>query len=46
MTGLRYRDYKHKNNKWYNFNDSDIKEIKEESLITNKAYCLFYKLKK
>ena len=44
--GHYYAYCKHKNNKWYNFNDSDIKEIKEESLITNKAYCLFYKLKK
>jgi ubiquitin carboxyl-terminal hydrolase 8 len=44
--GHYYAYCKHKNNKWYSFNDSDIKEIKEESLITNKAYCLFYKLKK
>jgi ubiquitin C-terminal hydrolase len=32
--------------KWYSFNDTDIKEIKNTTnLITPKAYCFFYKKK-
>ena len=30
------------NNKWYNYNDNNVSEIKEEDLITDSAYCLFY----
>lgn len=30
------------NDKWYHFNDTNINEIKEENLITNKGYCYFY----
>ena len=32
-------------NKWYNFNDTAIKEIKKNNVISSKAYCLFYKKK-
>ena len=32
-------------NKWYNFNDTNIKEIKKNNVISSKAYCLFYKKK-
>lgn len=32
-------------NKWYNFNDTTIKEIKKNNVISSKAYCLFYKKK-
>ena len=34
---------KNANNKWYHFNDTIVNEIKPEQLITNKAYCYFYK---
>jgi ubiquitin carboxyl-terminal hydrolase 2/21 len=36
---------KNPNNKWYSFNDSHVEEIKEpeKEIITNGAYCLFYK---
>tara|TARA_Y100000022_G_C13240923_1_gene372344 strand:+ start:635 stop:1657 length:1023 start_codon:yes stop_codon:yes gene_type:complete len=34
---------KNANNKWYHFNDTIISEINKNSLITNKAYCYFYK---
>lgn len=30
-------------NKWYNFNDTVVSEINENSVITSKSYCLFYK---
>ena len=33
------------NNKWYEFNDSVIKEIKEDDIVTPNAYVLFYKQK-
>ena len=31
--------------KWYNFNDTTVKEIKRNHVISTKAYCLFYKKK-
>ena len=34
---------KNANNKWYHFNDTIVTEIDTNSLITNKAYCYFYK---
>ena len=36
---------KKEDNKWYNFNDTTIKEIKKNNVISSKAYCLFYKKK-
>ena len=34
------------NGKWYSFNDRNVQEIKDNnSVITNKAYCLFYRKK-
>ena len=33
---------KNANNKWYYYNDTNVSEIGENNLITNKAYCLFY----
>jgi len=42
MGGHYYAYVKH-NDKWYNFNDSSVTEISAESLITNSAYCLFYR---
>jgi ubiquitin carboxyl-terminal hydrolase 8 len=34
---------KNANNKWYHFNDTQINEINEDGLISNKGYCYFYK---
>ena len=36
---------KNANKKWYHFNDTRVNEIKESSVISNKAYCLFYRKK-
>jgi ubiquitin carboxyl-terminal hydrolase 8 len=36
---------KNANGKWYNFNDTNITEIKENKVITPYAYCLFYRKK-
>ena len=36
---------KNANNKWYECNDTVIKEINENKIITEKAYCLFYRKK-
>ena len=33
-------------NKWYEFDDSNVSEIDENKLITDNAYCLFYRKKK
>ena len=42
--GGHYYSYcKNSNGKWYEYNDSTVKEINEEKLITNNAYCLFYR---
>jgi ubiquitin C-terminal hydrolase len=37
---------KNANGKWYIFNDTVVKEINVNDLITNKAYSLFYRKKK
>lgn len=34
---------KNANGKWYNYNDTNVNEISEESLITTEAYCFFYR---
>ena len=37
---------KNANNKWYNFNDTKITEMREnKNVVTNQAYCLFYRKK-
>lgn len=43
--GGHYTSYvKNANGKWYHFNDTDVREIVNESdLISTKAYCLFYR---
>lgn len=33
---------KNANNKWYHFNDTEVSEINENKIITNKGYCYFY----
>ena len=38
---------KNANNKWYHFNDTNVNEVTNlQELITPKAYCLFYRLRK
>jgi len=34
---------KNANGKWYMFNDTDVHEIPEAQVITNNAYCYFYR---
>ena len=34
---------KNANGKWYHFNDTQVTEISENNIITNKGYCYFYK---
>ena len=41
--GGHYYSYVKNNDKWYEFNDTRITEIKIDKLITNKAYCFFFK---
>ena len=36
---------KNANDKWYVFNDTDVKEISENDIIGPQAYCLFYRKK-
>ena len=45
--GGHYTAYiKNSNQKWYHFNDTDVKEIQNnENIISQKAYCLFYRKK-
>jgi ubiquitin carboxyl-terminal hydrolase 8 len=44
--GGHYTSYvKNANGKWYHYNDSDVKEIGIGSIISPKAYCLFYRKK-
>jgi ubiquitin C-terminal hydrolase len=47
VLGGHYTSYvKNANNKWYHFNDTSITEISNtENIITEKAYCLFYRKK-
>ena len=46
VLGGHYWAYvKNANGKWYNFNDTQVSEINQNSLITEKAYCLFYRKK-
>ena len=33
---------KNSNNKWYHYNDTSVTEVKENKIITSKAYCFFY----
>jgi hypothetical protein len=47
--GMNFGHYfsycKYKDGNWYEFNDSNVKKISEAKLVTNSAYCLFYKKK-
>lgn len=44
-SGGHYYSYIVYNNKWYCFNDTNVKPININNLITPNAYCLFYKKK-
>ena len=47
MGGHYYAYIKNQNGKWYEFNDTNVKEIKNlKELITPKGYCFFYRKKK
>jgi len=46
MGGHYYAYVKNANNKWYQFNDSRVQEMKESELKTPFAYCFFYRKKK
>jgi ubiquitin C-terminal hydrolase len=44
VLGGHYSSYvKNANGKWYHFNDTSVSEINSDSLISPKAYCLFYR---
>lgn len=43
--GHYYAYVKNSNGKWYCFNDTIVKEININELVTTKAYCLFYRKK-
>jgi ubiquitin carboxyl-terminal hydrolase 2 len=44
--GGHYTAYvKNANEKWYHFNDTQVSEIKQTNIVSNKAYCLFYRKK-
>lgn len=44
--GHYYSYCKNENGKWYEYNDEMVREINENNLVTDKAYLLFYRLKK
>lgn len=41
--GHYYAYCKNMNGKWYNYNDSSVNEIQKSGVVTNNAYCLFYR---
>ena len=44
--GGHYTAYvRNANNKWYHFNDNMVKEIRQSSIVSQKAYCLFYRIR-
>ena len=46
LGGHYFAYVKNANNKWYCFNDTVVKEVNISDVVTNKAYCLFYRKKK
>ena len=46
MGGHYFAYVKNANGKWYCFNDTNVKEINEKDIVSNKAYSLFYRKKK
>jgi len=44
VLGGHYTSYiKNANGKWYQFNDTNVTEINIDSIVSPKAYCLFYR---
>ena len=43
MVAITQHIVKNANNKWYLFNDTHVKEIKEDRVVTPAAYCFFYR---
>lgn len=44
--GGHYTAYiKNANNKWYEFNDTFIREIREKDIVSTKSYCFFFRKK-
>jgi ubiquitin C-terminal hydrolase len=42
--GGHYTAYiKNANGKWYEMNDTSVKEIRPEQVISPRSYCLFYR---
>ena len=36
---------KNANGKWYEFNDTSIREMKESEIVSSRSYCFFYRKK-
>jgi ubiquitin carboxyl-terminal hydrolase 8 len=46
VLGGHYTSFvKNANGKWYHYNDTNVSEVNVDQLITQKAYCLFYRKK-
>ena len=45
MGGHYFAFVKNNDDKWYKFNDNIVTTLHIDKVITNMAYCLFYKLK-
>jgi ubiquitin carboxyl-terminal hydrolase 8 len=46
VMGGHYTSFvKNTNGKWYHFNDTSVNEVDERTLVSPKAYCLFYRKK-
>ena len=43
LGGGHYTAYAKNNEKWYDFNDSSVNSASSSSIISNRAYMLFYK---
>ena len=47
INGGHYTSYiKNANNKWYSFDDNTVNNINGSEILSNNAYCLFYRKKK
>jgi len=46
VQGGHYTAYaKHANEKWFHFNDTNVNEVPTNEIVSNAAYCLFYRKK-
>jgi ubiquitin C-terminal hydrolase len=44
VSGGHYTAFiKNANGKWYEMNDTNVREIKEDQIISPRSYCLFYR---